>query len=263
MPKHDDPTNPTADGQLAPAQGSNFNVKIEDTRNRKVTADAHSSIRHGKGIIASATASHGGRLSSAPDEKSIVTVGGMTLPVSSALREGFLVKNEDGSYSDGPAITGQTGQTAGNADQEGSGLQLPDADETNSLQVSDDTAEGLADLSEALTSIGANPTAVVAEIIKDPEAMNASILNLARSRNMDEGQAFEHVREMTQDVAVAVEDFVLENTNLDSEELEDMWDHARANNSEPEFARAITNLLFVNEPKPLLEMVAAFQRRSR
>lgn len=261
-----DPTNPTADGQLADPQGSNFNVKIEDTRNRKVQADAHSSITNAAGpIMRSAVASHGGRLSTPPTEESIVTVRGQSMKVSTAERMGWVVRNPDGTFSDataenspGPQDGGQDGTTEGaDADTE--------ADETNSLQVEPDTAEGLADLSQALESVGANPVAVASEIMTDPEKMPAAVLELARSRGMDEGQAFEHVQNLTRSVVESVEDFVLSNSTLEAEELEALWDHARANNSPAQFNRNILAMLFEPKPNPtpLLGMIAAYQRRSR
>ena len=106
-----EPTNPTADGEIADPQGSNFVASFPDTRNtRTVRPDPHSSVRDAKGVISSARASHGGILTSPPDENSIVQVGRITMPVSSALREGILVEQPDGSFVDGPAITGNTPQ---------------------------------------------------------------------------------------------------------------------------------------------------------
>ena len=253
-----DPKNPTADGQIADPQGSNFGVKIEDTRNYKSQPDSHSSIQHGKGVIASAVASHGGRLASAPDEKSIVTVGGMTMPISSALREGFLVKNDDGSFSDGPAITG-----GAPSEQEGSGLQLPEADETNSLQVDAELADSIVDLTEGLESIGGNPVALFAEVFKDPDVLPAQVLNLARERGLDEGAVANHFDEIKMGVALAIDDFVVENGGIEAEELEAFWTFTRANVADTEIVRAATSLVFTKEPKPLLELAAAYLRRSR
>ena len=94
-----EPTNPTADGEIADPQGSNFVASFPDTRNtRTVRPDPHSSVRDAKGVISSARASHGGILTSPPDENSIVQVGRITMPVSSALREGILVEQPDGSF---------------------------------------------------------------------------------------------------------------------------------------------------------------------
>ena len=86
MSKHDDPTNVSREGIEAEPQDSNFVASFPNTRNtRTVRPDSHSSVRDAKGVISTAVASHGGVLTSPPTEDSIVTVGGMTMPVKSAL----------------------------------------------------------------------------------------------------------------------------------------------------------------------------------
>ena len=266
-----DPKDTSIDGIPADPrdQGSNFAVKIEDTRNRKIQADAHSSITNAAGpIMRSAVASHGGRLSTPPTEDSIVTgPGGQTMKVSTALRMGFVVKTADG-FADATAENSpgtQDGQQDGGQDDK-SGPKANEPDASNSLQVEPELAEAVVDLSEGLTSIGANPLSVVAEVLADPQGekgLPASVLNLARDRGMDEGAVAEHLDEIKVGLAESVDQFVLENTSIPEDELRPFIEHAMSNHTEAEFSRAITSLLFTSDPGALLQFAAEYQRRSR
>ena len=266
-----DPTNPkdaSIDGVDADPQGSNFSVKIEDTRNRKVQADAHASITNAAGpIMRSAVASHGGRLSTPPTEDSIVEVRGQTMKVSTAVRMGFVVKTADG-FADATADNTPTMQDGGpEGQQDGeSGPKANEPDETNSLQVEPEMQDAIIDLSAGLESIGANPVSVLGEIMSDPQGekgLPASVLNLARERGFDEGAVAEHLQDIKVAVAESVEDFIMTNTELPEEDLRPFIESAMSPQSAAEFQQAVRNMVFLTEPAGLLEMVSAFQRRKR
>ena len=260
-----DPKDASIDGVDADPQDSNFVASFRDNAHRKVTADAHASITNAGPIMSSAVASHGGRLSTPPTEDSIVTgPGGQTMKVSTAVRMGFVVQNADGSFADATAENTPTPQDGGQDDKSGPRANEPDA--SNSLQVEPELAEAVVDLSEGLTSIGANPLSVVAEVLADPQGekgLPASVLNLARDRGMDEGAVAEHLDEIKVGLAESVDQFVLENTSIPEDELRPFIEHAMANHTEAEFSRAITSLLFTSDPGALLQFAAEYQRRSR
>ena len=194
------------------------------------------------------------------------------MQVKTAVRMGLVVQNPDGSFSDAPTgPTGTANPQDGTGEQDGGQDGAPEGrtpdgraiDDSNSLQVDAELGEAVADFAQGLESIGASVGGVISEVISNPEAMPASVLNLARDRKLDEGQVFAHLEDVKRGLADATEDFVLKNSTLEAEELEAFWEHAQANSTPAQFSRAITNLLQAHEPRPLLELIAAYQRRAR
>ena len=173
-----DPKDTSIDGVEADPQSSSFVASFRDNRNLKIQADAHASITNAGPIMSSAVASHGGRLSTPPTEDSIVTgPGGQTMKVSTAERMGWVVRNPDGTFSDAPTGTAENTPTPQDGGQDGGpdgtdpqdGLKANEPSESNSLQVEPEMQDAITDLSQGLESIGANPVAVLGEIMSDPQ----------------------------------------------------------------------------------------------
>ena len=74
------------------------------------------------------------------------------MKVSTAERMGWVVRNPDGTFSDAP--TGTANPQDGNPEE--GAPQVPEADDSNSLHVDTEMAEGIVDLSQALESVGGN-----------------------------------------------------------------------------------------------------------
>src|SRR3546814_9335055 len=91
----------------SPAAKTSSVVTVRDVQTESFEAPAPSSVERSVGVMNTAKASHGGTLSGVPGDGDVVTVNGMTMTLSTALKHGFVAQDAQSRYVDLPADSEQ------------------------------------------------------------------------------------------------------------------------------------------------------------
>src|SRR3546814_20951035 len=84
----------------SPAAKTSSVVTVRDVQTESFEAPAPSSVERSVGVMNTAKASHGGTLSGEPGDGDVVTVNGMSMTLSTALKHGFVAQDAQGRYVD-------------------------------------------------------------------------------------------------------------------------------------------------------------------
>src|SRR3546814_2874008 len=80
----------------SPAAKTSSVVTVRDVQTESFEAPAPSSVERSVGVMNTAKASHGGTLSGEPGDGDVVTVNGMSMTLSTALKHGFVAQDAQG-----------------------------------------------------------------------------------------------------------------------------------------------------------------------
>src|SRR3546814_15609955 len=94
----------------SPAAKTSSVVTVRDVQTESFEAPAPSSVERSVGVMNTAKASHGGTLSGEPGDGDVVTVNGMSMTLSTALKHGFVAQDAQGRYVDLPPAPEQAKQ---------------------------------------------------------------------------------------------------------------------------------------------------------
>lgn len=165
-------------------------VGIEVVQNHATshTVQPIAAVRDSVGVLASARAHDGGLVTKDLTPNDRVTVMGVEMTLEQAETRGFVRRGADGRYQDASL------EEVDKRVNERYAQEQAEDDLSQALEVDDVVSDTFADWSGALKGIGANPVAVLSEVVMSPDRIPEAIQMLARDHNIPSSKIAEDIR---------------------------------------------------------------------
>lgn len=228
-------------------------VEVRATDSTRITPLVPAQIANSSGVLATAKASHGGRLARDVRENDIVTVLGVEVSVAQAELMGLLVLGPDGRYTDAdPEAAKAALETATKA-------PAPEAaDPALEVPFTEEGHAAVAALAAGLESAGLNPVGLIGAYINSEGQLPRELVDVARAQGIEEADVLHQISEAVGHIEVAINSYLVNQAGVSAEQLDDFWTYAAEVVYRPELTTAIAEAVFLNSGAPFKKIARQF-----
>ncbi|WP_207462279.1 hypothetical protein [Azospirillum sp. SYSU D00513] len=209
----------------------------------QATATSHTvqpiaAVRDSTGVLASARSHDGGLVMKALAPTDRVTVQGVEMTLEQAESRGFVRRGPDGQYQDA------SHEEIAKRVDERYAKEQPEDDLSEALEVDNIASETFSNWSGAIKSIGANPVAVLGEVVMNPDRIPEALQMLAKSHGIPFSKVQEDIRYQAASVEDAVNRYV---AGFGATDSDGFWAYVNANVPKMDLASIFTRALFLGD----------------